>query len=111
MSVTANVLIGAQFVGSGATTYTAPTATRTIVDKFTATNTDSSSHTITVSIVPSGQSSGSQNAITSAFAIAAGVAADLTELHNQILASGDFVSVTASAANKLVIRMSGREIT
>lgn len=110
--ITAKPLFDAQFASAtDAGVYTVPAGFRTIIDKFTVTNIDSSTHTITVNIVPSGQSVGNQNTITSAFTIAVGTAVELTELHNHILATGDVVSVTGSIANKLVIRASGREIT
>jgi hypothetical protein len=105
-------LINTQFASASQTTeYTAPAATRTIVDKFTATNIDTGAQTITVNIVPAGQSVGAQNTITKAFSIAAGATAILSEMQNQILASGDFISVIAGTGAKVVIRASGREIT
>lgn len=110
-AVTAKVLINSRYAGSSATTeYTCPTSTRTIIDKFTATNTDSGALTITVYIVPSGGSATGSNTITKAYSISAGATVSLSEMQNQILAAGDFVSVLASSASKVVIRMSGREI-
>lgn len=112
MTVTAKALINAKYASSGGTVeYTAPLNTRTIIDKFTATNTDGSARTITVNVVPSGSAAGGSNTLTSAFSIAAGAAVELTELKNHILSTGDFLSVFASIASKVVIRASGREIT
>ena len=55
MSVTVKPLIQAKYAADFvATEYTAPVSTKAIVDKFTATNTDSGDQTISVHIVPSG---------------------------------------------------------
>ncbi len=111
MSVTAKVLINSKFAANGTNTeYTAPVSTRTIIDKFTATNVDASARTLTVFFVPSGGSAGSSNTIISALSISAGATTDLTQLQNQIMAAGDFIAASASAANAIVIRASGREV-
>ena len=112
MTVTAKALIEAKYASTSATTeYTAAINTRVIIDKFTATNTDSSAVTLTLYLVPSGGSAGGSNTLLSAYSIAAGATLDASMVQNHILNAGDFVSVLASAASKLVIRMSGREIT
>jgi hypothetical protein len=112
MSVLAKPLFNAKFAKSSAEVeYTAPNETRTIVDKFTATNTDSGALTLTVHLVPSGGAVATSNMILKAYSIAAGVTFDCTELKNQILNGGDFISIFASSADKVVIRASGREIS
>lgn len=112
MTVTAKALIDAKFAASSDTTeYTVSANTRVIIDKFTATNTDGSSQTITVNLVKTGTSVASSNLVVSVKSIATNVTSDLSELQNQILNAGDFVSVKASIASKVVIRMSGREVT
>ncbi len=112
MSVTAKALFGAHFAAATDTVeYTVPAGTRTIIDKFTATNTDGSTRTVTVNIIPSGGSVGNQNIVTSAQSLTTGQSVDLPEQHNQILNAGDTISVIASVASKVVIRASGREIT
>lgn len=111
MSVTAKALVQAKFAAASASSeYTVPVSTRTIIDKFTATNVDASSRTLTVYLVASGGTAGTSNQIVSK-SIAAGATADVTELQNQILATGDVISVLASAASTIVIRVSGREVT
>lgn len=110
--ITAKPLFDAQFASAtDAVVYTAPVGTRTIIDKFAACNTDGTARTITVNIIPAGQSVGSQNIITSALSLTAGQSADLPEQKNQILNPGDQISAKASIASKVVIRASGREIT
>lgn len=111
MSITAKNLIAAQFSSNVATTYyTAPALTRTLIDKFTVTNTDGSARTLTINIVPSGQGVALANTVTSALSITAGASVTVPEMQNQILEAGDFISCTASVASKVVIRMSGREV-
>lgn len=110
--ITAKPLFDAQFAPATNTiVYTVPALTRTIIDKFTATNTDGSTRTITVNIIPAGGSAGNQNTVTSAQSLTAGLSMELAEQSRQILNAGDMISVIASVASKVVIRASGREIT
>lgn len=112
MSVTAKNLISSQFVpGSATTFYTAPLNTRTIIDKFIACNTDGSTQTLTVNIVPSGGSVAASNTNIDAFSILTTVTKDFTELQNVILNAGDFISATASSGSKITVNVSGRECT
>lgn len=112
MSIKAKPLFDAQFAPATDTVvYTAPALTRTIIDKFSVCNTDTGTQTITVNIIPSGQSVGTQNRVTSGFSMTTGISADLPEQKNQILNPGDQISVKASIVSKIVIRVSGREIT
>lgn len=112
MSVTAKTLINAKYAANSNTIeYTVPASTRTIIDKFTATNGDSSSRTVTVYLVPSSDSTADSNRIVKEKSINAGVTSDLTELQNQILSAGDKIVVAASVASTIVVRASGREVT
>lgn len=112
MTITAKALIETSLAGIAADTkYTAPAATKTIIDKFTATNTDSSARTISIYLVPSGQLAATTYLITKALSIAAGATEDVTDVKNHILNTGDFIAVLASVADVVVIRASGREIT
>lgn len=111
MSITPKCLAQAQFAGvSAGTIYTAPGATTTIIDQFTATNTDSTARTITVYLVANGGSAGAANIITSILSIAGNATLPLPEIKNQILNTGDFISVQASIASKVIVRASGREV-
>jgi len=112
MSVTAKPLINTKFAQSSANDeYTAPGSTRTIIDKMTVTNTDASSRTVSVYIVPSGNTPSDDFLIYSALSVAAGATVELEAMKNHILATGDKINVFASVASKVVIRASGREIT
>lgn len=112
MSVTAKSLINSKFASStGATEYRVPVSTRAIIDKFTATNTDSGAVTITVYLVPNGISQADSNQIIKALSVAAGATTDIDELKNHILEAGDTINVIVSVADKMTIRASGREVT
>lgn len=90
--------------------YTA-TGCKTIIDKFTATNTTGAPVTITVNLVPLAGAAGAGNIITNAKNIAAGEAYTFPELVGQVVEAGGFISTIAGTAAALTISASGREIT
>ena len=92
------------------TQYTA-TNCKTIIDKFTATNTSAGNVTISVNLVTNGGSAGVTNLIVDSRAIAPDETYTFPELVGQVLEPGGFISTIASAATSLTIRASGREIT
>lgn len=111
MTITARPLISAKYaLDSDNVEYTAPANTRAIIDKFTATNTDSGAVTISVYIIPSGSVLDTSNIIIKTLSVSAGATDDITELKNHSLNAGDAISVIASVASKMVIRASGREV-
>lgn len=110
MTVTAKPLIASKQMEAAATTqYTAVNCT-TVIDKFTATNTSASNALISVNLVSSGGSAGTDNLIVDSRAIAPDETYTFPELVGQVLASGGFISTTGTAT-ALTIRASGREIT
>lgn len=110
-TITAAPLINAkQASSSGASEYQSAASTNTIIDKFTAFNTDAAEITLTVWLIPSGGSNDDTNKIVSQ-TVSAGTASDVTMLQNQILGPGDSIFVKASTASKLVVRASGRKVT
>lgn len=111
MSVIAKCLIEPILVPATVTTaYTAPIGTRTIIDKFTATNTSGGAVSLTIYLVAGGGSAGPVNLLLSAVSIAAGAVYISNEMPNQILNAGDSIQVIASAALSISIRASGREV-
>lgn len=94
---------------SDVTVYTAPTLTTTIIDKMTATNTDGSTRTLNVNLIQSGGSVGSGNLIIKALSLSAGATVDITQIQNQILNTGDQISIKADSASVVVVRGSGRQ--
>ena len=112
MSVIAKALFNPlQITAAEVTQYTAPAATRTIIDKFTGTNTTASAATVTVKLVPSGGAAGVGNTIVSAKALAAGEAYTFPELVGHVLNPGDFISTLAGTAAAITVRASGREVS
>lgn len=111
MTVTAKPLIEAKSAETAQTTqYTAPTGTRCIVDKCTATNGGATSATISINVVAAGDTAGAGNLVLKAKALAAGECYVCPEIVGQVLAAGDSLSTLASATG-IVIRASGREVT
>ena len=110
MTVTVKVLIPAkQAEGIQTTQYTA-TNCKTIIDKFTATNTTAGNVTISVNLVTSGAALVT-NLIVDTRSLAPDETYTFPELVGQLLEPNGFISTIASAATSLTIRASGREIT
>lgn len=109
MTTTAKCLLEAKYAEDTQTTqYTAPTGTRTIIDKFVGYS--PAGGTLTVNVVVSAGAAGASNLLVSK-TLAAGESYTFPEIVGQILNAGDFVSTDTAAATTVVIRMSGREIS
>ncbi len=105
----------AEVTNADATVYTVPAATKVIIDQFSYGNNDASAHTLNVNIIPNGGSVGAGNLVVNAEpVVAAGTTGSnnsLIAMKNQILETGDSISVKADSASKIVIRISGRLCT
>jgi hypothetical protein len=111
MAVTVKNIIPAKQAENTQTTQYTATGCRTIIDKFTVTNTSAANVTLAVNLVASGGSAGVANLVLSAKNIIPGETYLCPELVGQVLESGGFISTLAGAATSLTIRASGREIT
>lgn len=112
MAVTAKALFNPlQAQNAETTQYTAPPSTRTIIDKFTGTNTTGAAATLTVKLVPNGGAAAASNTVVSAKNLAAGETYTFPELVGHVLNPGDFLSTLAGTAAAITIRASGREVT
>lgn len=111
MTVTVKVLIPAKQAENTQTTQYTASLCKTIIDKFTATNTSGAVTTISVNIVTSAGSPAASNLIVDARPIAVDETYTFPELVGQAIESGGFISTIASAASAITIRASGREIT
>ena len=110
MSVTSKPLATANYLPATDTTlYTAGAGTRTILDKCTAYNSDASTQNVTFNIVANGGSVGASNVIVSK-TLAAGETYAFPEIVGHVLEAGGFLSGIAATANKIVVRVSGREV-
>jgi len=111
VTTTSKPLISAKYAANADTTeYTAGTATRTIIDKLTGYNSDTVTQTLTVNLVASAGAAGASNIIV-VKAISAGETYTFPEIVGHVLEAGGIISIKASAASKIVIRASGREVT
>lgn len=100
------VLFGSQYAATPFTTvYTAAAAT--IIDKCTATNVSVTDVTVTICLVPSGDSANTGNAVV-VVSVPAGQAYLCGEVVGHILALGDVISLKADTAGAIVVRGSGR---
>jgi len=111
MAILVKTLIPAKQAENVQTTQYTAASCRTIIDKFTATNTAAVNVTFSVNLVSSGGSAGASNLIVDSRAVAPDETYTFPELVGQVLEPGGFISTIASAATSLTIRASGREIT
>lgn len=112
MAVTAKPLFEALQASNAETTqYTAPAGTRTIIDKFTGTNTTAAAATLTVKLIPSGGAASASNTIVFAKTLQPGETYTFPEIVGHVLAAGGFISTLASAAAAITVRSSGREVS
>lgn len=110
MTVTARPIVNAGYAPNAETTVYTANGVRTIIDKFTAYNGTAGAVTLTVKLVPSGGTAGATNIVVLK-SLSAGETYTFPEVVNHSLEAGGFISVLASAASSIVIRVSGREIS
>lgn len=108
-TVTSRPLIVAKYAAATDNTEYTATNVRTIIDKFTAYNSDASARVVTIHLVPNGGTADATN-IIEATSIAAGATYSSPHVVGQTLEAGGFMSVKADAASKVVIRSTGREV-
>jgi len=111
MSVLVKTLVQSKQAENAQTLQYTAVNCKTIIDKFTATNTSGANVTLSVNLVASGGVAGADNLIVDSRAIAPDETYTFPELVGQVLEPGGFISTIASAATALTIRASGREIT
>lgn len=84
---------------------------KTIIDKFTVTNTSAGNVTFNVNLVASGDLASASNLVLKSRTIAPSETYTCPELVGQTLEAGGFISTLAGTAAALTISASGREIT
>lgn len=84
---------------------------KTIIDKFTVTNTSAANVTLSVNLVAMGGTAADSNLVMKARAVAPGETYTCPELVGQVLEPGGSISTLAGSAAALTISASGREIT
>ena len=111
MAVTVkNIIPRKQAEAVQTTQYTAVNC-KTVIDKFTVTNTAAGNVTISINLIISGGAASASNRVLDARAIAPQETYTCPEIVGQTLEVGGFISTIASAAASLTISASGREIT
>ena len=111
MTVTVKNIIPRKQAEAVQTTQYTASACKTIIDKFTVTNTSAANVTISVNMVASGGSAGNSNLVLKTRTVVPAETYLCSELVGQTLEDGGFISTLASAATSLTISASGREIT
>lgn len=84
---------------------------KTIIDKFTVTNTTAANVPFSVNLVPVAGVADASNLVLKTRSIAPNETYTCPELVGQVLEVGGFISTLAGAATALTISASGREIT
>lgn len=110
MAVKVVNIIPSKFAEIAQTTQYIAENCKTIIDKFTATNVSAAPVTISVNLVLTG-AAGDENLIVKEKSIAAGETYVFPELVGHSLEPSSLISTLASAADALVVRASGREVT
>lgn len=84
---------------------------KTIIDKFTVTNTSAANVNFSVNLVAASGAASDSNLVLKTRAIAPNETYTCPELVGQVLESGGFISTLAGSAASLTISATGREIT
>jgi len=111
MAVTVkNLIPPKQAENSQTAQYTAVNC-KTIVDKFTVTNTNTANVTFSVNLIVLGGSADNSNLVLKSRTIVPAETYQCPELVGQVLEAGGFISTLAGTATSLTITASGREVT
>lgn len=111
MAVTVKNLVPAKQLESSQTAQYTAVNCKTIIDKATVTNTNTTNVTVSVNLIASGGSAGNSNLVVKTRSIVPGETYLCPELVGQVLEAGGFISTLASSATSLTFAVSGREIT
>lgn len=110
MTTTAKVLIAAKNAEAVQTTQYTAANVRTLIDKFTATNTTAGALLLSVNLVTLADTAGAQNTIVKTKSLSANETYTFPEIVGHVLDAGGFISTLASATG-ITIRASGREVS
>jgi hypothetical protein len=102
---------GVNLTDAAVTYYTTATGARAILKKATFVNDHTAVITVTINIVPSGDTPLYGNRIIKAKAIAPGESWMCYELENHEIEAGGMISMLASVTAKIGCRISGYEVT
>jgi hypothetical protein len=102
-------LYSGQPATGGATLYTVPASTTTIVKQVVIANTSGSAATVSLRLVPSGGTAGVANSLAEAVSIGANSTQTLDL--SQVMATGDFLQALQGTSGAITLTISGVEKT
>lgn len=105
-----NIIPRSQLPAANTALYTANNC-KTVIDKFTVTNTSAAAVAVSVNLVAAGGVVSNANKVVSSKTVAINETYTFPELVGQSLESGGFISAIATAGAALTVSASGREIT
>lgn len=111
MAVSISNIIPAKTAENAQTTQYTSNGVQTIIDKFTATNYNTTAATISVNLVTASGSAGNDNLIVKTKTLQPAETYTFPELVGHVLPNGGFISTIASAASTINIRASGRLVS
>lgn len=111
MTVVAKPLIQTKYAENSQTVQYTVSGGRVGIDRFVATNNSGITATLSVWLVPNGQSPAGGNRVLYARELLSGESYSCPEVCGQWLENGDRIITQASAAAAITIRVSGREVT
>ena len=105
-----NIIPAKQIEATQTTQYTAVNC-KTIIDKFTVTNTSGSNAVFSVNLIVSAGTAGNANLIVKTRSVAPNETYTCPELVGQTLEPSGFISALAGTASALTVSASGREVS
>jgi len=105
-----NIIPAKQIEATQTTQYTAVNC-KTIIDKFTVTNTSGSNAVFSVNLIVSAGTAGNANLIVKTRSVAPNETYTCPELVGQTLEPSGFISTLAGTASALTVSASGREVS
>lgn len=109
-TVTPKRLCDAHYITNAyATAYTVPASTKAIVKELVLCNTDTSARTVSIRVVPSGETAADEHCIFKDLSIAAKTTYHIGDM-SMVLEADEDVDVIADVTNKVTVRISGVEI-
>ena len=111
MTIRAAVLIQSKVAEPSVTPQYTASNSQALIDKFTAVNYSGTTATLTVYLVPTGDTPSDASAVVRAKALLPNETYLFPEVVGHVLNPGNYIATAASAAASIAIRASGREVT
>jgi hypothetical protein len=111
MASNVQALVNTQLSTSATAFYSSPTGTWTQLTKVLLVNTDTTSHSVTVYVVPNGNSAGTAYITTAAQALLAGQSFNSPNEYGLVLNPGDFIAAFATVGAVVNFMVAGLLLT